>query len=270
MRPAGIVCCLLALFATGDAALVTSDPPGAVQTQHLPRGYAIRASAALAERLSGINGRLELLEDERLNPEIRGALWGSPIELVCDSGGEPARQTFCASVAHVPLRRAMVRLVGNDGRVVYQHLLERELGELHSRQLYSDGTVTYFITNDLSAGLGSYSGPVTRLAEVRHAAFQWLTATDEGTGHSDTVSLMSSLKTRWEVLPPSAGSRDILQVKCRPDVERATPDSADMPFLVTFERYHYNGTTWVRRVRAESGFWENEGSFPVVTKFPPP
>ncbi|MGB7620857.1 MAG: hypothetical protein WBN92_00760 [Terriglobia bacterium] len=270
MRPTGILCCLLVLYATADAAPLTPDPSSAAQTQDLPRGYAIRASMALTERLSGINGRLELLEDERLSSEIRRELWGSPIELACDNGGEPPRRTFCASVAHVPLRRAMVRLVGNDGRVIYQHLLERELGELTSRQLYGDGRNTYFITNDLSAGFGSYSGPVTLLAEVRHSAFHWLTATDEGTGHADTVSLMSSLKTRWEVLPPSAGSRDILQVKCRPDFEKAAPDSADMPFLVTFERYHYNGTTWVRRARAESGFWENDGAFPLLTKFPPP
>jgi hypothetical protein len=63
---------------------------------------------------------------------------------------------------------------------------------------------------------------------------------------------------------------DLLQVLCRPDFSSA--DSASHPdrFLVTFERYTFNGHQWERRRRQEPGCWEADDStsFPTRGRFP--
>jgi hypothetical protein len=47
-------------------------------------------------------------------------------------------------------------------------------------------------------------------------------------------------------------------------------DRADLPFVVIYERYTFDGARWLRKERTEKGLWENEeaDAFPSNQKFP--
>jgi len=64
------VCLALLLLVALGAALAAPGTPSAAEEPRSPPGYAIRACMPLTARASGVDGRLELLEDERLTPEL--------------------------------------------------------------------------------------------------------------------------------------------------------------------------------------------------------
>jgi hypothetical protein len=133
-------------------------------------------------------------------------------------------------------------------------------------QLTRGAPPTYQVTVDLSAGFGSYSGPVTQFAEVRDGKIVWILAVPDS-GEPFRLSLMSSLKAEWKFIG-AAGQRQILSVSCRPDFDNSPPDGP-MNFNVAFNRYAYDGTRWRVHVRTIPGFWESEdGNFPPRSSFP--
>src|SRR5262245_10214045 len=89
-------------------------------------GYALRAAMTLTLRRDGIDGRLELLEDDRIGHATRAALVNDPI--ACDEDPPvDALCALCAAIRHEPLRPAMLRLVDARGRERSARDLERPL-----------------------------------------------------------------------------------------------------------------------------------------------
>ena len=232
--------------------------------------YAVRASFPLTQARDRIAGRVELLEDARIKPAMRQAIRESYAEDPCSGDSRALLPQICRD-GEPRVLAALFRVVDGTGKTLAARRLERPLAELTVARLAPDANQTYLLTVDLSAGIGSYSGPVTRLAEVRGGRLRWLTAYDAASGRADTVHLVSTLKTAWRFAPGTRGvGREMLQVACRPDFN-APPDAAvEQAFIITFERYAFESGRWVRHARSEHGFWEMDGeeSFPPRARFP--
>lgn len=229
---------------------------------HQADGYAVRASYPLTPPRDRMRGRIELLEDARIDPSMRTAIAESYGADPC-AGHPPDVLNALCDPHHLPLRPAMLRLVDTSGRVVATRPLERPLADLGVASLYGTERRSYMLTVDLSAGFGSYSGPYTRFAEPDARGFGWVTA--DSAGVTDTLTLVSTLKMAWRLVSDGRGhSADLLLVRCRPDF--SVTDSA--AFTLTFEHYTFDGARWRLLARREPGCYESDEPFPPRSKFP--
>lgn len=212
-----------------------------------------------------MSGRIELLEDGRIRPQMREAIASAYGDDPCAGGGERVLASLCGDPSHAPLRPATLRLIDAGGKIIATRRLERPLAELGVTSLYGDGRKSYTVTVDLSAGFGSYSGPYTRFAEPDARGFGWLLADSAGT--SDTLAMASTLKTRWVVLRDRADrNAEFLLVRCRPNL--STLSDSSVAFILTFERFTFDGARWHLRARSEPGCYESDAPFPPRSKFP--
>ena len=141
--------------------------------------------------------------------------------------------------------RAVLELRGPSG-VLASLPLDAPLARLIPEPLVPG---TWMVEADLSAGMGSYNGPVATIIDV----------TDTlrfATINGEPVRLMTSLKTAWR-----RDGADLLLVACR-------PTEADM--ITTFTRYHLGKRGWTRRARTEPTCFEflEDEPFPVEARFP--
>lgn len=255
------------------AALTLAVAAGCASQQAPADGYRVRKVIVVdPEAKAGTSPSVQLLEDARIQPSMRQAIGEAYAGDPC-AADPPARvlARLCSEHPRRPLRPALVRLVDPSGRGIDSVAMERPLADVSIAYLYGDDTrPTFPVTVDLSAGFGSYSGPATRLADVRGGRLEWLTARDAATGKTDTITLATALKTAWRLVPAGGGRLDILQVLCRPDFDAPAGSDIAAQFILTFERYSWDGSRWVRYSRSEHGFWEFEGeeTFPERTRFP--
>jgi hypothetical protein len=259
---------LHALVLVVAAACSSGDAPGGADA---PAGYAVRARFDLAPEADATSGRLELLEDARIRPEMREAIreaWGGdPCAELHDAVLEP----LCAATRDAPLRPAMLRLLDADGRVVATRAAERPLADLEATEWRGPAQRAYVFTVDQSTGAGSYSGPVALVAEPDAKGFGWAVASDAKGGAADTLALVTTLKSAWRAVPRADGrGAELLVVRCRPDFAPAAASPQGGGFVVTFERFAHDGTRWVRHRRQAPGCWEDDGdaSFPARARFP--
>jgi len=126
----------------------------------------------------------------------------------------------------------------------------------------------YLFTLDLSAGMGSYAGPTTYLYEIVGGTLKAVEYVDNGTKKNAPLVLMRSLKTNWKLVKSNTGKvTDILHVSCRPD--NRSSHAGAVQFLVYYDRFHFDGKTWIKYQRVEHDFWEAEGEeLPPLAKFP--
>lgn len=221
-----------------------------------PTGFRVAAAMPMSRDANGVAGQLELILDSRITPAMLKDKWQTG-ELDTDPKG-----VFKTS----PPRNAELRLVRSDGDVVYSKLLERPLASLESSHLYADVRFTYLLTVDYSAGFGSYSGPITSLWEVSNGTPRRLEATDPVSGKGGEISLMTSLKTAWRIVPAKSGNgKDILLALCRPD--RAVKLGGYQNFETNYVRYSFNGVRWVGLIRTVKRLSEFD-EFPSRRLFP--
>ena len=231
--------------------------------------YVVVAQLPLSQSENQIDGKLQILEDARLTPPLRKALWGTG---GVDIDEDPSLAEFKADPPH----NAMVRIVTSKGVVVQTFPLERSLVRLETVKLYGTPHLTYLITVDYSAGFGSYSGPVTMPLEVRNGRLQWLKATEKTNGKEYQIELMRSLKTVWKIVDsPSGAGKEILHAMCRPDLERpvftssdASQQTTDKDFIVTYARYYFDGSHWISVKRTQHRYTDFEEGFPSRIHFP--
>jgi hypothetical protein len=241
----------------------TATRPGSITPK-----YVVVAQLPLSQSENQIDGKLQILEDARLTPPLRKALWGSGDVNVEE---DPSLAEFKADPPH----NAMVRVVARKG-VVQTFPLERSLVRLEAAKLYGTPHLTYLVTVDYSAGFGSYNGPVTMPLEVRNGRLQWLKATEKANGKEYQIELMRSLKTVWKIVDsPSGAGKEILYAMCRPDLKRpvftssdANPQTTDDDFILTYARYYFDGYHWIRVKRTQHRYTDFEEGFPGHSLFP--
>lgn len=244
------LCCMTAAF-------------GRTSAQHLD-GYAVRTSYVLMHPYDHMRGRIEMLEDARIRPEMRRAITEAYGADPC--AGHPASvlTPLCTDPYHAALRPAVLRLVDANAKTVATRILERPLAQLGIARLYAGERRAYMLTVDLSAAAGSYSGPYTRFLEPNERGFNWLVV--DSAGVADTLTMVSALKTRWKIWREQTDPyAQLLMVRCRPAVG-ARADS--VAFLVTYERITFDGTRWRLHARSEPGCYESDEPFPPRSKFP--
>jgi len=160
-------------------------------------------------------------------------------------------------------RPALLRWLKADGSVQSNLNLEHPLARLTTRHAAPNEPPR--VTVDLSAGLGSYSGPVTRWVVQQDGMIGWATTIDDH-GREVEVSVMESLKTAWKRQQRKDGRLDIFEVACRPQFKQ--DEQGEELFSVTFKHYRFDHGIWSIASRTESGFWEMEGNFPSESAFP--
>jgi hypothetical protein len=222
-------------------------------------GYRTNATIHLSNGLDGFDGRLELLEDDRLTPELDKLLWmsGGP-EMALDS-----KDPRYVALTSAPLRPALINLVDAHSNKVASRKLEREGAHIKTVSLIPGHRVV-FVTTDLSAGFGSYSGPFTQLIDVSRGRLDVLEARNSQSGKLEPIALADTLKTAWKLVaigPTPGGSTDILEFACRPKQDASV-------FYLIYTRYHWNGKEWIEFRRQTKGFWEADQAFPSPAEFP--
>lgn len=258
---------VLALLAVGVVTLVLPPSAPGVVAADRP-DYTVVTSIPLERAPSGI-GRLELLEDARIRPELRPELRVTDAGIDCSRPGSEGLRVFCASLSGNPVRPAMLRVVTPAGQELGAQELERALAEISLVRLYGGERPTYTVTVDFSVGSGSYGGPVTRLAEVTRGRLVWLRAVEPRTRHDEEIRLPATPKAAWQFSARRGGSgQDILLVACRPVGPTGSAHAGGARFTISYARFAFEGTRWRRYERTEPGCWESDSPFPTRSKFP--
>jgi hypothetical protein len=238
--------------------LAAAVPVAWAQQAHL----VVARSLTLTGALDGFDGRLEVLEDSRITSGVEKKLWGMGDPDIAYYGDAPRIK----ELTDVPLHHAVLRLKDALGNVVARKTMRRELVRVRFGLLHS-GWRTIFVTTDLSIGMGSYAGPLTDLFQVDGGRLELVTARTEDSKDVGPISVFSTLKTEWKLVPAAGGEngqKDILEFACRP----ADWGSMKSDFVLIYTRYHWDGKEWIEFTRKTHGFWEADEGFPPSGRFP--
>jgi len=175
----------------------------------------------LTKALHGIDGTLSLLGC----PEQ--SLAGTP---VWNSSADPNK-------------RAILRVMNDTGRALDRLLLGSSSARLERDVLRSDGRPTFLVTEDLTAGMGTYSGPATTLYDVVDAHLAPVLTKD-----GKPISGGRTMHATWRLEPRGKG-KDFLTANISPNF---APDGG-VSFETRFTRYAYTKDGWVAITRTEPG-----------------
>jgi hypothetical protein len=229
--------------------------------------YKVSKSYSLSKSVHGVDGILQLLQDNRLKKNLYNKQFGTAFN-----------DMYMYDKKILPLFKDNPPL-GAVLRILSQHegyFLIREsrtfdfvpvawLEEIGLSDAYKP---TYLFTLDESVGMGSYNGPVTYFYEIVDGKLKPIEYLNNETGKRDKIVLMRSLKTNWKLVKSKNGkSKDILHVDCRPSYESKSKDEVD--FMISYHRFHFDGKEWVKYERVDKDFWEVDANdFPPLAKFP--
>jgi hypothetical protein len=282
MRGGGLVVALLLASAAGPAdgkpkpkpkpkPRPAPTAPAAVPAVPAPAGYRVFRTIAVTRGSDGFDGRIELLQDERVSGALRDAI-DEGLQC-CDDPAAPRSaemQRFCESRALRPLAPSVVRVLDRKGRVHAERSFPREKATLDVQKLYGAKPRAFSVTVNFGIGMGAYGGPITWFFDLRTGRLRWLEAAGASGAESGAMSVMSSPRTAWKLVPAKGGGMDVLQIACRPQAgERAGPGAPAVTELI-YTRYHLHKQGWMRSERREPGLWEDHGpkSFPRRDQFP--
>jgi hypothetical protein len=225
----------------------------------VPPGYRLNATIELD--VEGTEGRLELLEDERLAPpwDMVNLIPGNgSCELVAS---RPEERGICESLES--LRGPVFRLVDGSGREASRVEVGGVLGDVRVEHMYRGGQPTYFVTGDPACRVSLWCGPHTQLVEARNGRLAELEAEDTGTHRRELFLLTASARNHWWISLSPRGESEVLEVGC------VSGTKVGDPFDSVYRRYSFESGRWVRRERREAGCgFESEFRVPPRTKFP--
>jgi hypothetical protein len=142
----------------------------------IPAGYSIYQSVKLKSAQTGIQGFLQILQDERVTP-VQRKKWGE------------SRDPSLAAKLQPPLRNGSMRLINSQGQVIAEEKFEVPLGKIETANLYNTDFPTYLVSTDYGIGMGSYAGPATEFVEIRNGKFEYIHVMED---KSKRLSLLDS------------------------------------------------------------------------------
>lgn len=217
--------------------------------------YATVQSLALSGQANGVDGTLQLLLDERLSASVRETLWGK--------GGWdvvlPAESSLYKEFVARPPAKAKLRARNRAGAVVVERSLETPLAKLEMRKGAGREAPLIFLTQDRSAGFGSYGGLETTLLAASGAAVHEVSARDVRTEREEPIRLVRALKSDWRITD-EGGTPEILVVSSR-------PKAAEGGFTTVCVRYSLDRGRWIKHERERDGLWESDQPFPERSAF---
>lgn len=181
---------------------------------------------------------VKLVLDERVTPGERDRLWAT------DESVETA----------VP---AVLELQGCHGERLDSRALEAPLARLDPAPLRGVRPLTFLVTVDLTAPMGSYSGPLTRPVQVDGNRLS-LAQARAADGRMEPVVLAQTGKAAWKKVTVR-GVDQFLAV-------RSEPLGGD--FTTRYRRYVPGPQGWRVLDRSQPGLWESDGEFPGRRSFP--
>jgi|HubBroStandDraft_1064217.scaffolds.fasta_scaffold00128_23 hypothetical protein len=192
---------------------------------------------APAESVSAGCDRLQVLLDPRLSSGAVEHAWAS---------GQPRSEA-----------PAILQLRSCTDQLLDQLVLEAPLARLDPVPLRGAPAPTHLVSVDLTAAAGSYNGPLTIPVQVQNHHLLRVAATGPD-GHVEPIQLALTGKAAWKKI--SVGSvDDLLSVSCQPEGDS---------FVIFYRRYHPTRDGWRMLVRSKPGFWESDGEFPEIRRFP--
>ena len=228
-----------------------------VQDTSVPQGYAVRQSLKLDRATYGLEGTLEVLEDERITPELQKVMWrisADPRQVLADN--DPHRMTFEKN----HLRDAKVRVVTSDGRLAFEDKFVWPLAEIEVTPLTNSGDAVIFVTTDNTTNFGTYKGTATRMLEFKRGAKEnapYYVAIGED---PKAALLLRSQKSDWRLAKDARGTPVIQLIAAYPDVNGNVRDE--------YATIRSDEGGWVMNSRTEQGAWEPQEAWPAAAKFP--
>lgn len=241
--------------------LVVGSAWAAMTSESVPH-YEVRERIELDPAVEGAGGSIAIAEDRRMLQVWRESIWESSVH---DLDGPvpvflPARLLIC----------------NRRGILLSATPLQSPVARLERRTVSGGVRPVYLVSEQRSAGFGSYSGIVVTLFEVRDATCAEVHAREASTGRVAPIEgLLDSLKTMWRIVPRHGPIREILVVRCRPwsaDPERRNDEAGagGVVFYLGYTRYSFKDGKATRYYREEKGFadFEDRGAFPSRSLFP--
>jgi len=216
--------------------------------------YTSAETYVLQQELNGVNGTLQLLLDKRLTAAIREQLWGKGDWTFVFPRDSKVYREFSTH----PLHKSKLVMEDSNGKLLAARELETPLAKLEAWNPADGSNQSYLLTEDYSAGAGSYNGLVTVLLRVSDATFHEAEALSAESQKEEPIRLVKSLKSEWRIVREN--TIEVLFLSCHQNPEGS--------FVIDYTRYSLDGTRWIEHTRQESGFWEADEPFPPRTAFP--
>lgn len=230
-------------------------------------GYRVHQDVTL--RAAGLaDAKLQILEDDRITPALRPSFQrGLPNE-ACAAPRTASLRAFCTDIAAHQLRSALVRLTDTAGAELDLATLERPIADALLVIPGSDSEpAVYGVSVDLTAEMGTYSGPLVQLLDARSRRLTWLRARVPAADSTAEIFLATTPKTAWQVVPREDGTgHEILMVACRPILTGPPTDAVG--FEIIYTRFSSTANEWRRFQRSQRGCWEDDDAFPPRSRFP--
>lgn len=154
--------------------------------------------------------------------------------------------------------KAALELRDCAGKTLDRLPLAAPLAKIDPRPVRGAPSPTWLVSTDLTAPMGSYSGPLTLLVEVAGRHLRMADAIDAH-GQRAPIHIAQTAKQDWRRV--EAGTvDDVLAVSCQPDGHDG--------FVTIWRRYHPGAGGWTLRTRTANAFWESDGGFPPDNAFP--
>lgn len=223
----------------------------------------VKSEFLLTEKSDGFEGKLQLLEDSRINDELQEKLWfmGEPDNVF--EKDDPRIKDF----KNNPLMNAQLLLLDEDGKLRATQIFEHPLAKISPDQLHP-GHRTFLLTVDYSAGFGSYSGPITSFLEIDSwGRFNWIQSQDAFTHEPSSISMMNSLKSDWKLTKSRNGAKELFEVYCRPDWNQLASATEQQRFFTYYVHYRWSKRGWEFKFYKKVKFWEAD-EFPPESAFP--
>jgi len=182
---------------------------------------------------------VKLVLDERVTPSELDRLWASGETLATDV-------------------YAVLQLHGCNGELLDSRTLEAPLAKLDPAPLRGVRPMTVLVTVDLTAPMGSYSGPLTRPFQIDGNRLTPAQAR-AADGRMQPVALAQTGKAGWKKVTVR-GADQFLVVRSEPH--------QDGQFTTRFRRYVPGPQGWRVLERSQPGLWESDGEFPARRSFP--
>ena len=245
-----------------------------------PIEYVVHQSVLVADAGKSGGRRIEILEDARFTPAMRTAMWGGskdPADFLA-APGVTADAALKKNFAETEPRRALVRLIDSNGKVLAERQLDCELAATAGQPLpQAGGRMVWAVGNDCSTGDGLYAGLITRFMTVEGDKFVWQHYVDAASREDEEMTLVQAARITWH-LRPKDRAESILEVSCHPDftdrrfqaVKPGEALPADLPDVVDYIRYRADGQGgWVRQQRTvKNRRWDDRQDFPAESEFP--
>jgi hypothetical protein len=263
-----ILSVLIASIVTTNAnEIKESKAPTNESIKTIAGSYIVSKSYLLTKAIHGEDGVLQVLQDSRLPKDAYDKQVGTAF-----TDMNMIDEKLFPQFKDNPPLGSVLRILSKDEKFFWireSHTYDLvPVAWLEEVMLSGSGRPSYLFTQDLSIGMGSYAGPTTYFYNIVDGKLKPIEYLDEETGKREQIVLTRSLKTNWKLVKSKDGkSNDILYIACRPNFENKSKNEVE--FVVYYDRFHFDGTKWVRYEKVEKDFWETEGEdLPPLSKFP--